>query len=178
MTTKELEELLSIYLFTDSTKCVCKRFQGAGYSEMDVSKITSTDYIYEYELKISRTDFLKEVKNFNENIDRRKYMKHKFMKLVNDSCKIKTKSKKTYKISNKYYFVCPKDLIKVEEILDYQGLIYFDDINKTFEIIKEATFLHKNKIDDKTKFRLLKTLSERDVYNGKSKLSFDMKKLL
>lgn len=176
MTTKILEELLSIYLFTDSTKCICKRFQGAGYSEMDVSKLTSTEYIYEYELKISRSDFLKESKNFDNNVDRRKYMKHKFMKTVYESLKIKTRSKKTYKVPNKYYFVCPKNLIKVEEILPYQGLIYFDDVKKTFEIIKEATFLHKTKIDEKTKFRLMKTLSERDVFYGKSKITFELKK--
>jgi hypothetical protein len=103
MTTKELESELAIHLFTDSTKCVCKRFQGAGYSEMDVSKITNSDYIYEYELKISRGDFLKETKNFNENLDRRKFMKHKFMKQVYESnVKIKTRSKKTNKIPNKF----------------------------------------------------------------------------
>lgn len=74
MTTKELEQELSMHLFTDSTKCVCKRFMGAGYSEMDVAKLTSTDYIYEYELKVSRSDFLKETKNYDKNIDTRKYM--------------------------------------------------------------------------------------------------------
>ena len=174
MTTKELEEQLSKHLFTDSTKCICKRFQGAGYSEMDVSKVTNTDYIYEYELKISRGDFLKELKNYNENIDTRKYMKHKFMKTVYESRKIKTRSKKTNKVANKYYFVCPKDLIKIEELLPYQGLIYFDGVD--FETIREATFLHKNKVDDKTKFRLLKTLSERDVFEGKSKITYEMKK--
>jgi len=174
MTTKELEQELSIHLFTDSTKCVCKRFMGAGYSEMDVAKLTSTDYIYEYELKVSRTDFLKETKNYDKNIDRRKYMKHKFMKNVYESLKIKSRSKKTYKVANKYYFVCPKDLIKVEELLPYQGLIYFD--GEEFEVVKEATYLHKNKIDEKTKFRLMKTLSERDVFDGKSKITYELKK--
>ena len=174
MTTKELENSLSIYLFTDSTKCVCKRFQGAGYSEMDVAKITSTDYIYEYELKVSRSDFLKESKNFEKNLDRRKFMKHKFMKTVFESRKIKTRSKKTYKVANKYYFVCPKDLIKAEELLPYQGLIYYDGVD--FEVIKEAPYLHKDKIDEKTKFRLMKTLSERDIFDGKSKITYNFNK--
>ena len=175
MKTKDLEDLLSIHLFTDSTKCVCKRFQGAGYSEMDVTKITSTDYIYEYELKVSRGDFLKETKNYDENIDRRKYMKHKLMKSIYESLKFKSRSKKTYKVANKYYFVCPKNLIKIEELLPYQGLIYYDEIDG-FVVVKESTFLHKNKIDEKTKFRLLKTLSERDVFDGKSKITYELKK--
>jgi hypothetical protein len=139
---------------------------------MDLSKVTSTDYIYEYELKTSRGDFLKETKNYDKNIDRQKFMKHKFMKRVYEDLKIKTRSKKTYKIANKYYFVCPKDLIKLEELLPYQGLIYYD--GKEFEVIKEATFLHKNKIDDKTKFRLMKTLSERDIFGGKSKITYEI----
>lgn len=176
MKTKELEEKLSIYLFTDSTKCICKRFMGAGYSEMDVAKLTSTEYIYEYELKVSRSDFLKEVKNYDKNLDRRKYMKHKFMKFVYENHKIKTRSKKTNKVANKYYFVCPKNLIKIEELLPYQGLIYYNEEYKTFEIIKEAIYLHKDKVDEKTKFRMLKTLSERDVFDGKSKMTFEMKK--
>ena len=146
---------------------------GAGYSEMDIAKLTSTDYIYEYELKSSRSDFLKETKNFDNNIDTRKYMKHKFMKMVYESKKIKTRSKKTNKVANKYYFVCPKGLIKLDEILPYQGLIYFDGVD--FETIREASFLHKDKVDNKTIFRMLKTLSERDIFGGKSKITYEMK---
>jgi len=67
-----------------------------------------------------------------------------------------------------------KDLIKVEELLPYQGLIYFD--GEEFEVVKEATYLHKDKIDEKTKFRLMKTLSERDVFDGKSKITYELKK--
>lgn len=172
MNTKELEDELSIYLFTDSTKCICKRFVGAGYSEMDVVKVTSTDYIYEYELKVSRSDFLKETKNYNENIDRRKYIKHKLMKSIYESIKSKSKSKKTYNTANKYFFVCPKDLIKIDELLPYQGLIYYDENKKSFQIIKDAVFLHKIKINNNTIFRMLKTLSEREVFNGKSKMTY------
>jgi hypothetical protein len=173
--TKELEKLLGIELFTDNTRCICERFQGAGYSEMDVCKLTNTDYIYEYELKVSRSDFLKESKNFNENKDRQKFMKHKFMQQIYEVKKFKTRSRKTYKIPNKYYFVCPKDLIKLEEILPYQGLIYIDDENN-FEVIREAKFLHKDKVDNKTVFRMLKTLSERSVFDGVSKITYEIKK--
>ena len=174
MKTHELESHLSKYLFTDSTLGVCKRFVGAGYSEMDVAKITSTEYIYEYELKVSRSDFIKEIKNFNEKIDRQKYWKHLMMKeSFND--KKKKYRRKTNSIANKYYFVCPEDLIKEKEILDYQGLIYVND-NYNFKVIKEAKFLHKDKITIKTLKRFMKTLSERETYDGVSKITYELKK--
>jgi len=175
MKTKELEKLLSIELFSDSTRSVCERFQGAGYSEMDICKLTNTDYIYEYELKVSRGDFLKESKNFIENKDRQKYMKHKFMQTLYEEKKFKTRSRKTYKVPNKFYFVCPKDMIKIDEILPYHGLIYIDE-NNNFEVVREASFLHKNKVDNKTIFRMLKTLSERIVFDGVSKITYELKK--
>jgi len=174
MKTAELEEKLSIYLFSDSTQGVCKRFQGAGFSEMDVAKITSTDYLYEYELKVSRGDFIKEIKNYNEKIDRQKYWKHSMMVEAFNSKKKKYK-RKTKNIANKYYFVCPENLIKQDELLDYQGLIYVDELFN-FTVIKEAKFLHKDKISLKTLKRFMKTLSERDVFNGKSKITYFLRK--
>jgi len=174
MKTIELEKIISIQLFTDSTIGICKRFVGAGYSEMDVAKITSTEYIYEYELKISRGDFLKEIKNFTTKIDRQKYWKHTMM-IESFNLKHKKHKRKTNNIPNKYYFVCPTNLIKIEEILDYQGLIYVNE-DDTVSIIKEAKFLHKNKITTKTLKRFMKTLSERDIFNGVSKITYNLKK--
>jgi len=173
MKTKDLEISLSRFLFTDSTIGICKRFQGAGFSEMDVAKVTSTEYIYEYEIKVSRGDFLKEAKNFTEKIDRQKYWKHSMMSETFNSIK-KRYNRKTNSIPNKFYFVCPENLISKDEILDYQGLIYVDD-NFNFKIIKEANFLHKEHINKKTLKRFIKTLSERDVYDGKSKITYELK---
>jgi len=173
MKTKDIETELSKYLFTDSTQGICKRFQGAGFSEMDVAKLTSTDYIYEYEIKVSRGDFLKEVKNFTEKIDRQKYWKH-LMMLESFNSKKKKYKRKTNSIANKYYFVCPENMICENEILEHQGLIYVDE-NFNFNIIKEAKFLHKDKINIKTLKRFMKTLSERDVYSGLSKISYEIK---
>jgi len=175
MKTKEIETELSRFLFTDSTFAVCKRFQGAGYSEMDVSKITSTDYIYEYELKVSRSDFMKEVKNYTEKIDRRKFWKHKMMNEAFGAIKMKKTKRKINIIANKFYFVCPENLIKTEELLEHQGLIYVDE-DFNFTVIKEAKFLHKEKITLKTIKRFTKTLSERDVFDGFSKITHELKK--
>jgi len=173
MKTKDIENNLSKYLFTDSTMSICKRFIGAGYSEMDVMKLTQTDYIYEYELKISKSDFLNETKNYDNNIDRRKYWKHQMMNETFINIKKKYK-RKINNIPNKYYFVCPENLIKIEDLLEYQGLIYINE-NFEFTIMKEAKYIHKNKINLKTMKRIIKTLSERDVYDGISRLTYQLK---
>ena len=46
---------------------------------------------------------------------------------------------------NKFYYCVPDGLVKKEEIPAYAGLIYIKD--KEASIIKEAPFLHKNKLD-------------------------------
>jgi len=170
--TKILEQKASIYLYTQGTKFICKRFVGAGYAEMDILKVTGSDYMYEYEIKSSKADFLSEKKNFNRKKAKQKYYKHKMMHESFVDKDIKNKRRKTSYIPNKFYFICPEGLIKPKEIRKYQGLIYMDDMYN-FKIIKEAKFLHKNKISLKALYRVVKTLSERDMFDGKSKFYYD-----
>jgi hypothetical protein len=48
------------------------------------------------------------------------------------------------KCPNQIYFACPKDLIKVGEIPDYAGLLYYD---RGITLVKKAPYLHKVKQD-------------------------------
>lgn len=48
------------------------------------------------------------------------------------------------KCPNQLYFACPKDLIKVSEIPDYAGLLYYD---RGITLVKKAPYLHKVKQD-------------------------------
>ena len=74
---------------------------------------------FECEIKISRQDFKK---------DFDKSKKHNVLQ------------EKEYKFRpNKFYYVTPKDLIKLEEIPKYAGLIYIDN---NVKIIKRAPLLH------------------------------------
>ncbi len=56
---------------------------------------------------------------------------------------------------NKFYYCCPDGLLKPEEIPEYAGLIYFDENTGSYNRIKEAPFLHKEKMDIKTVNHLL-----------------------
>ena len=66
---KNIEAQLSMYLYEKSHSPITTRFTGYGLSECDVISISKSDYIYEYEIKISRSDFKAD---FNKP-------KHKFM---------------------------------------------------------------------------------------------------
>lgn len=104
--------------------------------ESDSLFITRSGYIYECEIKISRGDFKHDFK---------KKKKHLILE-----CKDNTEQSPNY-----FYYVVPKDLITVDEIPEYAGLIYVD-ASYDFEgkingypisFVKTAPIIHKEKID-------------------------------
>lgn len=108
--------------------------------ESDFFILRQNGYCIEFEIKISRADF------FN---DKKKINKHLILETG------KTMSYNIEEIHdfrpNKFYYVVPENLIKVEEIPNYAGLIYVNDLNQII-IVKEAPFLHKNKLNFNNKF--------------------------
>lgn len=102
-----------------------------GMYEMDVFRLLSSGYLWEYEIKISREDY------FN---DFKKVGKHNKIKEGSLKC-------------NRFFFVVPRGLITKEEVPDYVGLLYFNDsLDKNtlgwIEVVKNAPLLHKNKVDN------------------------------
>lgn len=104
--------------------------------ESDSLFITRSGYIYECEIKISRGDFKHDFK---------KKKKHLILE-----------GKDNFEQSpNYFYYVVPKDLITVDEIPEYAGLIYVDvfyDFNGKIsgypiKFVKTAPIIHKDKID-------------------------------
>lgn len=91
--------------------------------EMDICRIHN-DYIFEYEIKVSRSDFKKD------------FIKGGYLN--------KHKQIKEGKKANRFYFVVPADLLNKSEIPEYCGLIYYYEQTNCFKIIKTAKLLHKN----------------------------------
>jgi hypothetical protein len=121
---------------------ITTRFQGFGLAECDVLSVTKSDYICEYEIKISKSDFKKDfIKE-----------KHKLIteKVFNESVTIKKIGNRSFELPNPYYkpnyfyFVVTENLITIDEIPKYAGLMYFNE-NGNFSIIKKAPLLHKTK---------------------------------
>lgn len=129
---KNIEASLSMHLYEKQHSPITTHFTGLGLGECDVISISKSNYIYEYEVKISRSDFFADFKK----------EKHGFM--------LESKSIKgdTYLSPNYFYFVVPTSLVSCEEVPKYCGLIYMDD-NLQFTTIKKAPLIHNEKASDK-----------------------------
>lgn len=99
-----------------------------GIYEMDVfHMINPSRLINEYEIKTSRADFKKDFDKGNGN-------KHSM--LYKGTCRC-----------NRFYYVVPEGLIKVQEVPEYAGLMYanIDHLYCSITIVKTAPFIHKSK---------------------------------
>ena len=118
--------------------------------EIDVLSINRNDYLTEYEVKVSRSDFKADAK------------KKKWQWYEN---RIKTM------ISNYFYYTCPEGLILENEVPDFAGLIYAT--KEGLKVIKKAPLLHKGKHDRvKTLSKFCRVMSERS-YLGSCRLTYE-----
>lgn len=137
---KNIEASLAMHLYEKQHSPITTHFTGYGLSECDVISISKSNYIYEYEVKISRSDFKADFKKEKHKLmTERKSVTERLIKENNEMIK-----DVWYFTPNYFYFVVPKDLIGIEEVPEYAGLIYAsEDLN--FEIVKKAPLIHKEK---------------------------------
>lgn len=121
----------NIYLFADDW-------------ESDFFCVNRQGYSFEFEVKISRSDFKADftkkrhsiIKNggytrrwTQGGIEHSQFVEHKF-------------------IPNRLYYAVPDGMISADELPDYAGLIY---VNSHATVIKRAPFIHKNTMDFRKK---------------------------
>lgn len=101
-----------------------------GY-ECDVCLVTKSGMITEYEIKISRGDFFAD---FEKRWSRLQPTKHEELQ--------QGKLGRNY-----FYFIVPKDLVRLSEIPDHCGLIYYESTLgfPRFSFAKKAPMLTKEK---------------------------------
>lgn len=127
-TEEKIQEVLNNHYLSNSTK----QYQINGLYifnwESDYLCLTKSGLIHEVEIKISREDFKNDFKNKKE--------KHLLLE------KLDTQENKP----NFFYYCVPENLISVEEIPEYAGLIYV--INEyRIDVIKPAPKINKNKVN-------------------------------
>ena len=127
---KNIEAALVMYLYQKSHSPITTRFTGMGLQECDVISVSKSNYIYEYEIKISRQDFKKD------------FIKEKHTHILNEKFTYVRKGEQLWRVCNYFNYVVPKDLISLDEVPEYAGLIYVNE-DFTFEIIKKPKLLHK-----------------------------------
>jgi len=110
-----------------------------GKYEADVICIKTSGYAYEYEIKISRSDFKNDLKKGFVGYFSGRENKHDLL------CRGELKI-------NKFFFVVPDKLIDVSECPNYAGLLYYNPNagfwKDAFVCVKGAKWLHKNKFSD------------------------------
>jgi len=100
--------------------------------ESDFFVQKNNGYCYEFEIKISRSDFF---------ADSKKKRKHDILR----TGIYESNGQREHRCRpNKLFYVVPIDLVKVEEIPSYAGLMYVDGYHLL--TIKEAPFIHKDKL--------------------------------
>lgn len=103
--------------------------------EMDFMRIDENDYVNEYEIKTSKSDFKEE---FLTKTD-----KHKLLSEKHVCC------------PNRFWFAAPYGIIDKLSVPDYAGLVEFKkEADGTFShrIVKKAPLLHSNIVDPRDLF--------------------------
>lgn len=123
-----LDILNQVWFNSSTKKYVVNNLFVFGW-ESDYLCLTKSGYFYEAEIKISRSDFKQDKK--------KKLEKHLLLE-----------NKEANELKpNYFYYAVPQDLILVDEIPEYAGLIYITDSFPYINIVKQAPELHRNKVD-------------------------------
>jgi len=142
---------LVVYLYEKGHSPITTRFKGYGLAECDTLSISNSEYIYEYEIKISKADFKKD------------FIKEKHSYIKSGNYVVENKKGIWYNTANYFYFVVPENLISVEDIPEYAGLMY--SIGNTFVTIKKAPLLHKTKATTELIRAICHQLTTKLVFN-------------
>jgi len=118
-------------------------FGRSGRIESDIIAVTKTGYLVEYEVKISRADFL---------ADRRK-TKWKEYAIFYD------------KAPKHFYYIIPEGIAKIEELPSFAGLITFteNEGRYIFTTKHKPKILNRLKATEEQKYKLLKKLYYKSV---------------
>lgn len=134
---------------------VCENIEVLFRWEYDVLSISKSDMIYEFEVKISRSDFKADAKKGK-------------MQLYSSF------GTHARNVPNYFSYVCPDGLIKEDEIPQFAGLYYAKDGELT--CIKSPKRLHKTKHErERIINKIARVVSER-LYLGACRLTYENKK--
>jgi hypothetical protein len=125
-------------------------FKGNWESDFFVQK--DNGYTYEFEVKVSRSDFLSDKKKVQKHsiLQTGKYTNKSTLHTWNKETRQYDKEDKIQEIEHairphKFFYVVPGGMVTVEEVPSYAGLMYATDTS--IETIKEAPFLHKETLN-------------------------------
>jgi uncharacterized membrane protein YukC len=101
--------------------------------EMDMFKLTKKQWVVEYEVKISRSDYFNDFKKHYKAYKQPPVYKHQELQQG--------------RAANSFFFIVPAGLVDKTEVPHYAGLMYYLD-HGVIETIKPAPVIHKNIFTD------------------------------
>ena len=175
MTSGHIENAIIKNLADRAFPVYLKNYTNKGFNEADVFGISGAGQMYEFEIKISRSDFLSDFKNkqhkhrlFNERNALYTYNVWKKGKMTDATYDLIV-------LPNRFYYACPDGLINKNELPDYCGLIYIDEGGKYTEI-KSSPLLHHHKANEIIYINIATILSQRNEW-GCAYRSYKFKKI-
>lgn len=148
--TKDIQKAVASSLVLRGHEAVCENF-GHTVFEMDVASLSKSGMLHEFEVKISRSDFL------NDKNKRKKYV-----------AKFDMYGKPTgheERCPNYFFYVCPVGLIKESEIPVFSGLYYYSD--GAISLVRNAKKIHHIPSDiPKTLSKMLRMTVQRKYLGG------------
>lgn len=100
-----------------------------GHFEADILEITKSGYSYEYEVKVSRSDFKKDLLKRKQTLGGLNVLKHLQLKIGNHV--------------NYFSYVVPEGLISIGEVPEFAGLIYVNSHEVKFSDDKGTYIKHR-----------------------------------
>jgi hypothetical protein len=116
--------------------------------ESDLVSVTRDDYVYEYEIKISRKDFLLDL------------TKHRHSHLTRVHAGESGLWPGVQRGANYLFYAAPESLLTVNEIPSHAGLIVVTDSGLT-EVARPAPKLHKHKLPEHSRQWLERSITQR-----------------
>jgi hypothetical protein len=163
MTSKQIEKVVIKNMAERQFPIYLAHYQNRGFSEADVFGISKAGHMYEFEIKISRSDFFAD---FKHKTTKHRELRERDAKYTHKVWKRGKCTDETYDligIANRFYYVCPILLIRLDEVPEYAGLIYIDTQSKYIEI-KPAPLLHHYKANEAIYKNVATILSERNEW--------------
>ena len=160
MTSNHIKDVLLRHYYEKGRHWATTNFSGCGLHECDVLMVTEARMVYEYEVKVSYSDFLADFK---------KEAKHKRLQGIDEHSTKGVPHDDKYYLEwtqtagrpNYFYYACPPDLIPVNKVPGYAGLVYVSD---TPTVVKKAPRLHGHKCKDGLILQIARQLTARNIF--------------
>ncbi len=138
-----------------------KTFLRKTYDQIDANP--SWDFCRQFpELITSREYFINESVSIDNEWDLRQVAKIRYHMQLSSGIEFVPTEQKM--LPNKFFYAVPVGLISKEEVPDYAGLLYVDELGRVTKI-KDGKFLHKEKLDVKKLFSKTYYVYERELLN-------------